>query len=141
MTRPGIVLPVAIRLALAGLLAAACTTAGGAATVPIAAPTPTPVPTPAAAPVSSPEDAAARVVATDKRFAGASQRQPDSIGLSKWWDWKPLDNGAYEISVTLGWGDCPAGCINRHTWVFDVAADGTVKPVGDTGDAVPDSLR
>ncbi|MFH5830875.1 hypothetical protein [Halalkalibaculum sp. DA384] len=35
---------------------------------------------------------------------------------------------------TLGFGDCPSGCINSHVWVFDVYSDGTVQFVGEEGD-------
>ena len=111
---------------------------------PFAAPspvaTPTPVPTPEADPVASPEDAAARVIATDPRFAGATPLSPDLIGASKWWEATALPGGGYSIILTLGWGDCPAGCIERHTWTFTVAADGTVTPTGETGDPVPTNL-
>jgi hypothetical protein len=105
-----------------------------------AAPTPTPVPTSAVAPVGSEEDAAARVIATDPRFAGATALDPNAIGLTKWWEARELGGGAYEIKLTLGWGDCPAGCIEHHTWVFNVAADGTVTPMSDSGDSVPTNL-
>lgn len=36
----------------------------------------------------------------------------------------------------LGFGDCPAGCINRHTWIFDVYRDGKVEYMGEKGDAL-----
>ena len=121
--------------ALLALGVAACATSGRAPGSP--APTPTPVPTAAPNPVSSPEDAAARVIASDPRFKGATMLQPDSIGLTKWWEWKALDNGGYEIKLTMGWGDCPAGCIDHHTWTFDVAEDGTLTTVGESGDPAP----
>lgn len=31
-----------------------------------------------------------------------------------------------ELSYTRLWGDCPAGCTGRRTWVFDVLPDGRV---------------
>ena len=140
--RPTSPVRASISLAAGALLAlalAACAAGSASDGGTGASPTPTPVPTPAADAVSSPEDAAARVIATDPRFAGATLLQPDSIGLSKWWTWKALDNGGYEVSLTLGWGDCPAGCINHHTWVFDVAADGSVTKAGESGDPLPAS--
>ena len=115
-----------------------CLATGGAPSPGASADAPTP--TPVAAPVASLEDAAARAITTDPRFAGATQVQPGSIGLTKWWTGEALDRGAYKIEVTLGWGDCPAGCINRHTWAFEVAADGTVTPKGESGDPVPSTL-
>jgi hypothetical protein len=135
MTRVGLV----VALALAGAGAVAGCAGGGGSLGPSAVPSPTSVPTAIAAPVSSTEDAAARVIAADKRFAGATQLLPGSIGLTKWWTGRPLTTGGYEISLTLGWGDCPAGCIDHHTWVFDVAEDGTVQLVSESGDAVPNT--
>lgn len=122
-------------LVFAAVGVAACATSGSAPGGSVAAPTPGA--TAVSNPVSSPEDAAARVIASDPRFKGATMLLPDSIGLTKWWEWKALDNGGYEIKVTMGWGDCPAGCINHHTWTFDVAEDGTMTTVGETGDPVP----
>jgi hypothetical protein len=127
-------------LVLISVALSACATGAGSPAAASAAPTPTPVPSVVAAPVSSPEDAAARVIATDPRFAGATMLQPGSIGLNKWWEWLALDSGGYEIKLTIGWGDCPAGCIDRHTWVFDVAADGTVTKASESGDEVPSNI-
>ena len=130
---------VPVRIVLAGLVATIALVACGAGASPSASPmpTPTPIATPAANPVSSPEDAAARVIATDRRFAGATMIDAGAIGLTKWWAWRALDDGGYEITMTVGWGDCPAGCINHHTWVFDVAVEGTVTKVSESGDEVP----
>lgn len=38
-----------------------------------------------------------------------------------------------------GFGDCPAGCINRHSWQFDVGRDGSVSFVGEQGDPLPEN--
>jgi hypothetical protein len=126
-------LTVVASLTLAGCLAAGPGAPGQSASA--GAPTPTPV----TAPVASLEDAAARAIATDPHFAGATEVQPGSIGLTKWWTGEALDSGAYTIEITLGWGDCPAGCINHHTWTFEVAADGGVTPKGESGDPTPTS--
>lgn len=135
-TRFALVLVVAASLAVAG-----CATGGGGSPEP-SAPTPTPTvpaptPTPIAADVASPADAAALVIATDPRFNGAIELTPDIIGASKWWEAAPLADGAYRITLTIGWGDCPAGCINRHVWVFEVTADGGVTLIDESGDEVP----
>ena len=45
--------------------------------------------------------------------------------------------GAYIVTVTVGWGDCPAGCIERHTWQYAVAPDGTVTLQAEDGGSVP----
>ncbi|HEV2006754.1 MAG TPA: hypothetical protein VGQ85_09090 [Candidatus Limnocylindrales bacterium] len=111
---------------------AACATGGGAPSG--ASPGP---PTLPAAPVLSPEDAAARAIATDKRFAGAAELVPGVIGASKWWRATPIADGGYSIAITLGSGDCPAVCISRHTWTFTVAADGSVMKTGESDDPGP----
>lgn len=135
-------------VALVAGLVAACAAGGGQSppTQPSAAPTasvpaptasvPASTPTPIAPDVASPADAAALVIATDPRFEGAIALSPDVIGASKWWEALALDDGAYRISLTVGWGDCPAGCINHHTWVFRVSADGEVALLEELGDPV-----
>ena len=137
-----------ILAALSVVLAAACTDAGRSAgtsspdlTSPGGSPTATlavPSPTPIAADVASAADAAARVIATDPRFEGAIALTPDVIGASKWWAAEALADGAYRIALTLGWGDCPSGCIDTHTWVFRVTADGRVTLLEEAGDPVPE---
>lgn len=121
------------------LLLAACAT-GAATPSPNPSPSPRPTPTPITAPVSTPEGAAALVIATNPQFAGAMPLTPDVIGASKWWTATPLAGGGYEIVLTIGWGDCPAGCINKHIWTFNVAPEGTVNLVSETGDPVPADL-
>jgi hypothetical protein len=108
------------------------------ATAPTA--TPRPTPTPIAAPVATPAEAAALVIASDPRFSGATPLTPDIIGASKWWTATPLEGGGYRIELTLGWGDCPAGCINRHVWTFDVSPAGALTLVSELGDPVPATL-
>ena len=133
------------RARLAGLAAvvlgsalAACS----AASVPSPSPAPTirPTPTPIAVTVSSAADAAALVIATNPMFAGATELKPDVIGASKYWKAETLAGGGYRIELTLGWGDCPAGCIERHVWTYDVDARGGLTLVGESGDPVPSDL-
>jgi hypothetical protein len=120
------------------VLLAACGPA--ASTAPTAPPSARPTPTPIVAPVGTPEQAAAVVIASNPLFAGAIQLTPDVIGGSKWWTATPLAGGGYTIELTVGWGDCPAGCINRHAWTFDVQPDGSVKLVKESGEPVPADL-
>ena len=40
----------------------------------------------------------------------------------------------------VGWGDCQAGCIDRHTWTYQVGRDGTVTFQGETGPPLPDDV-
>ncbi|MEO7664736.1 MAG: hypothetical protein ABIV26_06375 [Candidatus Limnocylindrales bacterium] len=129
-------LPVLALVALA-ILAAACSS-GGASSSPTPSPSgAAPTPTPIAANVTTPADAATLAIATDPRLAGAAQLQPDMIGGSKWWEAEKLPGGGYRIKVTAGWGDCPAGCISRHAWTFDVTPTGQVTLVEESGDPVP----
>jgi hypothetical protein len=47
------------------------------------------------------------------------------------------DGNAWKITYSLGWGDCPAGCIHRHFWHFRVRADGFVEYLGSGGSPIP----
>jgi hypothetical protein len=101
------------------------------------APTGSPVPS-VGGPVTTPEDAVARVVALEPRFNGISMRDPDMIGQASWYQVAPASGvGAYLVTVRVGWGDCPSGCIEEHTWLYAVAPDGTVTLQSEEGDAVP----
>ena len=114
------------------LVLAGCT--NGASPMPS---TPGPTATPIVVPVTTAEVAATLVIATDPRFAGAIRLTPELIGASRWWESSPLAGGGYTITLTLGWGDCPAGCIARHVWVFTVTGDGVVTRMGESGDPIP----
>jgi hypothetical protein len=132
------------RLAILALTLTAATALAacgpGVSPAPTPSPTPQPTPTPVAASVESPEDAASLVIATNPVFAGAIELTPDIIGASTYWESEALDDGGYRIVMTVGWGDCPAGCINRHVWTYEVAADGQLELVGETGDDLPADL-
>jgi len=130
--------PALLAAALLGAALAACS----AASVPSPSPAPTirPTPTPITVPVATPADAAALVIATNPMFAGATELRPDVIGASKYWKAEPLQGGGYRIELTIGWGDCPAGCIERHVWTYDVDATGGLMLVGESGDPVPSDL-
>jgi hypothetical protein len=117
----------------------ACAGAGAGST-PTPVPTARPTPTPVTATVETPEDAATLVIASDPRFAGATELNPDLIGASRWWVATPLAGGGYTIEMTVGWGDCMAGCIERHVWTYEVKPDGTLTLVDETGDEVPVDL-
>ena len=98
--------------------------------------TPSPVPTP----IMTPEAALARVIATEKRLTGIAQRDANLIGQASWYEVAPASGvGAFVVTVRVGWGDCPAGCISQHRWTYAVAPDGTVTVLSDTGEPVPDA--
>lgn len=129
-TRPSTLAPIVF----CALALAAC--GGGAAASPSAAPTPTPT----AGPAATAAEAAALVIATNPLFAGALELDANLIGASKWWVATPNSSGGYTIVMTVGWGDCPAGCISRHTWTFEVGPDGGLSLVSESGEAVPSVL-
>ena len=90
-----------------------------------AAPTPAPP-----SEVRTAEEAAAAVAAANPIFDGIGQLDPDLIGQGDFWEAVPRDAadppGSWTVTFQLGWGDCQAGCINRHTWTYEVLRDGTV---------------
>ena len=88
--------------------------------------------------MTSEEDAVARVVAHEPRFAGITKRDPDMIGQASWYEVAPASGvGAYVVTIRVGWGDCPSGCIDEHTWMYAVAPDGTVMLQSEGGSDVP----
>jgi hypothetical protein len=128
---PAVPITMKIRAAILGLIlalvAAGCATSSTDAT-----PTPLPVP------VTTPEAAVTRVIESEKRLTGIAPRNPDAIGQAAWYEVAPASGvGAFVVTVRLGWGDCPAGCIDEHVWHYAVAPDGAVSLVSETGAAVP----
>lgn len=41
----------------------------------------------------------------------------------------------WRLDYSIGFGDCPAGCIHRYTWSFSVSAAGEVSFLGTSGQA------
>ncbi len=113
-------------LAAIVLLVAAC--AGGAVSPSPSAPSPTP----GSGPVTR-DEAVALVLAGDPRFAGIGPLDPNLIGQAAWYEVSPGTVG-WRVTVTKGWGDCQAGCISRHTWVFEVDGSGAVTLLEERGD-------
>jgi hypothetical protein len=119
-------------IALVSLLAVACS--GAAAPPPSASPSPTPVPS--NGPVTSSQEAAARVLASHPEFTRIGPLNPDLIGQCCWWEVARVPAG-YQVLIHVGWGDCQAGCIEKHEWTYAVSADGSIGLVGEKGSAVP----
>ena len=82
--------------------------------------------------------AVAAVLAQDPLFRGLAPLDPNAIGRSGWYEVQPAADGGYTVRVTIGWGDCPAGCINHHVWQFAVSSAGAVSLVGQSGATLPD---
>jgi hypothetical protein len=120
------------------LVVAAC--GGGAAgsaspsasAAPPASPAASASPGPSDGPVDSAEEAAERALAQDPMFADVERFNPDMIGACCFYEVVEADGG-YEVTIQIGWGDCPAGCINKHTWVYAVADSGEVLLLDETG--------
>jgi len=121
-------------LILAAVLVAAC---GGAS----ATPSPTIIDSAAAA--------AKAVAARTPLFGGIGPKDPNLIGQSAWYEATPKEAAkppvGWSVTFRVGWGDCPAGCIDQHTWTYDLGVDGTVTFVSENGPALPadviESLR
>jgi len=131
------------RAPLASALLAAAVLVGCGGSSPTATPpaaTARPTPTPVTARVGTANDAAALVIAMNPLFAGAEPEDPSRIGASKWWTSVPMAGGGFQIEITVGWGDCMAGCIERHTWTYEVEPDGTTELVAEAGPEVPADL-
>jgi hypothetical protein len=120
---PGHRPPVAALLAIIGLLVAACG-GGGAAppTIPVT--------------IGSADEAAAYVGSRSPLFEGIEPLRDDMIGQAHWWTAEP-DGNAWRVVMRVGWGDCMAGCIQEHRWVFAVQADGIIGIAEETGDPLP----
>ena len=128
----------ALAILIAAVMTAGCATPGGSPS-PTPGVTPSPIPPSPTMPpeleVGSPAQAAALVLA----HAGFGRMQPllpNLIGQSAWYEAFEDDNG-FAVKITVGAGDCQAGCIERHTWNYTVARDGTITLVSDEGDPVP----
>jgi len=76
------------------------------------------------------------VVRTNARFAALTPRNPTLIGQGSWYEVQPQGEG-FRVTIHVGWGDCQAGCIGNHEWVYDVSARGGVTLRGETGDPLP----
>ncbi len=116
----------ALSILLVALVAAACGGSGPGASGPGASATPS------VAPVTTPEAAVAAIRARTPWFDGIEARDPDLIGQAASWIAESTEDGI-RVTFEVGWGDCQAGCIDRHTWTWDVAKDGTVSWVGEDG--------
>jgi len=111
------------------IVVAACSSAGSTAP-------PSPSAGAAGRPVTSVEDAAARVIEVHPSLEGVGPKDPNMIGACCWWTGSETADG-YTLTFEVGWGDCPAGCINHHSWTFSVSKDGAVTTTAEQGPPVP----
>ena len=90
---------------------------------------------PAATPINEAE-AVDLVLDENELFSGIGPRDPELIGQAAWYEVTPLDDG-WRVEVRMGWGDCPAGCINEHRWAYTVSSRGAVELADESGDPLP----
>jgi hypothetical protein len=83
-------------------------------------------------------DAIRLALAQDARFAGIGPAEADAVGQAAWYEVAVADDG-WQITIRIGWGDCPAGCINQHAWIYRITNAGEVSLVRDQGDVMPDT--
>jgi hypothetical protein len=103
---------------LALVVAAACTPAGSGSDGPASA-----------------DDAVRLALGLNDRFAGIERRDPNVIGQAAWYE-VAESNAGWQVQIYMGWGDCPAGCISHHTWVYEVGRAGAVELLSQEGDAL-----
>jgi hypothetical protein len=88
--------------------------------------------------VTTAAQAAQLALAQQGRFAGIGPFDQDLIGQASWYQVTSAEDG-WQVLIRIGWGDCPAGCINEHRWTYGVGKDGKVELVSETGDPLPDA--
>jgi hypothetical protein len=81
-------------------------------------------------------EAISQVLAQDARFADIGPKDPDMIGQAAWYEVSDIDDG-WQIRVRIGWGDCPSGCINQHSWIYEVNRSGDLSLASQDGDPLP----
>jgi carboxypeptidase family protein len=83
--------------------------------------------------------AAARAALTQNpRFAGIGPYDAKLVGQASWY--KVVEGGSgWTVTIRMGWGDCPAGCINEHIWTYAVDRGGQVTATGERGDPLPNA--
>jgi hypothetical protein len=91
-------------------------------------------------PIASPEDAHAAVLAAGGPFAEFTYNDGALIGATKYYDVKgePGSSASWVVVYTYGWNDCSAGCINGHSFVYQVdPLTGAAIFDSQQGDALP----
>ncbi len=145
LTSPRLGRRLAAAVVAVALGAAACTASGGSASPPAAGSSASSSPSPAPAatggatlnPAAGAAAAFDAVRARSPWFDGIGPKSATAIGQASWWEATAGGGGSWRVAITVGWGDCPSGCVSRHVWRWAVGADGSVAFAGETGPAVP----
>jgi hypothetical protein len=120
------------------LASAACSAASAPSAAPAGSPAASAAASTGGGAVTTEDQALAAVIAAEPRFAGITKKDPEMIGQSSWYEIMPASGvGAFLVTMRVGWGDCPSGCIEEHSWVYAVAPDGTVSLQSQAGGEVP----
>ncbi len=72
-------------------------------------------------------------------FDGFGIKKDDMIGQASWWTADPVGQD-WRVVFETGWGDCQAGCIDRHRWTWMVKHDGTLVFGGEEGSALTEDI-
>ncbi len=101
-------------------------------------------PAPTATIIQSAADAARTVADEVPLFAGIDAKDANLIGQASWYEAVPTEAAKppvpWRVTFRVGWGDCPAGCIDEHTWTYEVGVDGSVTFVEEAGSVVPPAV-
>jgi hypothetical protein len=89
--------------------------------------------------ITTPAEAAARVVLFNPSLAGIGPKDANLIGGCCFWEATPASDG-FQVIFEVGWGDCQAGCIDRHRWTYTVTRAGGVELVAESGSPVPSGV-
>jgi len=91
-------------------------------------------------PIDTPAEAHEAVLATGAPLNGFTQLSSEMIGASQYYEvkWEPGGTSIWVVIYTYGWGDCQAGCISRHTFIYKVhPTTGEVTFDRQEGEALP----
>jgi hypothetical protein len=96
-------------------------------------PIPSPAPSAVTGPITTADQAAAAVIASDPRFKDVAKFDARMVGMCCFYQAAARPDGGFSVAIQIGWGDCPAGCINRHQWSYEVTREGRLTLTGATG--------
>ncbi|MFZ9609013.1 MAG: hypothetical protein ACO3BF_05255 [Candidatus Limnocylindrus sp.] len=91
-------------------------------------------------PIDTPAEAHEAILATGAPFGDFVSLNAGLIGASQYYEVKgePGSAAIWIVIYTYGWGDCQAGCISRHTFIYQVdPVTGDVLFDRQEGDALP----
>ena len=91
-------------------------------------------------PIDTPAEAHEAVLATGAPFGDFAFLNGGLIGASQYYEVKgePDSAASWIVIYTYGWGDCQAGCISRHTFIYQLdPVTGEVLFDRQEGDALP----